>query len=562
MRDINFKPWWHNKVIYQVYPRSFYDSNGDGFGDIRGIIQKLDYIVDLGVDIVWISPFFKSPQRDFGYDVSSYLDVSEEYGTLNEIFELIEAAHAKGLKVMFDLVLNHTSDEHPWFIEANSSKDNPKSDWYVFADGKGSSGKKHPNNWRCDLQLKSGWQWSKNREQFYFATFLPFQPDLNWRNQELKSEMFSMIQFWLKKGVDGFRLDIFGAIMKDEKLRSNKFRPSIDPNGPHLIDKRYTLNTSENFQLAYELRAKCDEINPQAVLIGEVFGSDKVLKNYLGENSPSSISTSPTVDGVDEGFTTPGLNLVFLFDFLTFKYSAEFFRNKINNYEKQFPDPLQPTYVFENHDRSRLMGRLNNNVDKARNLALLQLTLRGVVTLYQGQEIGMENTYIPLKKAQDPIARDYFYWIPEVINKRITERLNRDEVRTPMQWNAEDNGGFTTAKKPWLMVNSNYRRLNVFDQQNDPRSLINLYKNLLDIRKRNKAFSGSLKILESENTDVLMYLRNSQDQEAVICINFSDNPAEIKVESKKLIFSNNDKCLYDDGLLKLPPNTGVILVTR
>ena len=174
MRDISFKPWWHDKVIYQVYPRSFYDSNGDGFGDIRGIIQKLDYIVDLGVDIVWISPFFKSPQRDFGYDVSSYLDVSEEYGTLNDIFELIEVAHAKGLKVMFDLVLNHTSDEHPWFIQANSSKDNPKSNWYVFADGKGSSGKKHPNNWRCDLQLKSGWQWSENRQQFYFATFLPF----------------------------------------------------------------------------------------------------------------------------------------------------------------------------------------------------------------------------------------------------------------------------------------------------------------------------------------------------------------------------------------------------
>ncbi len=552
--------WWHNKVIYQVYPRSFYDSNGDGIGDLRGIIEKVNHIVDLGVDIVWISPFFQSPQKDFGYDVTSYLDVAEEYGTLNDLYELIDLIHSKGLKVMFDLVLNHTSDQHPWFIEARKSKDNPKADWYFFADGKGADGKKVPNNWRSDLQIKSGWQWCNERHQFYFATFLPFQPDLNWRNEELRNEMFSMIQHWLKKGVDGFRLDIFGAIMKDKNLTPNQINPSLfDTSGPHLIDKKYTANTEDNFELARDLRAKCDEINPESILIGEVFAPVNVLKNYLGKD-PISKKDQTTEGNSDRYFKFPGLNLVFLFDFLAFRYSAEFFRKKIQKYELKFPHPLQPTYVFENHDRARLMGRVNNNIQKAKNLALLQLTLRGVVTVYQGQEIAMENTYIPLKKALDPIAGKYFYWIPEPINKLIKERLNRDEVRTPMQWDDTKNAGFSSSDTTWLPVNTNYKTTNVKVETDVPDSVLNLYKKLLQVRKTNSAFKGSLEIVNCDQKDILMYQRESKDQKILVCLNFSNEIKEVNYEVKEILFSNHELNTAEAKCLKLQPNSGVICV--
>ncbi len=313
------------------------------------------------------------------------------------------------------------------------------------------------------------------------------------------------------------------------------------------------------------MRAKCDEVNPEAVLIGEVFGTGDVLRNYLGKD-PVIVNDDLPRDDVknlkdkfSRYFKKPGLDMVFLFEFLTFKYSAEFFKNKILKYENLFPDPLQPTYVFENHDRCRLINRLNGDIYKARNLATLQLTLRGVITLYQGQEIGMENTYIPLKMAQDPIAHDYFYWIPEFINKKIKERLNRDEVRTPMQWDDTKNAGFTFSDAPWLKVNQNFKEVNVKVQQDNPNSYLSLYKELLSLRRQNSAFSGTLNIIESQNKDILLYLRESSDQKLLVCLNFSDNVNEVRYAGRKMLFSNSNDNSYESDVLYLKPNTAAVL---
>ena len=409
-------PWWASTVIYQVYPRSFADSNGDGIGDLPGIIDHLDHLVDLGVETLWVSPFFASPQRDVGYDVSDYRDVAPEYGTIDDAQRLIDEAHAKGLKVMFDLVLNHTSDEHPWFVESRSSRDNPKADWYVWADGyRDRNGKpKPPNNWRSELQLPRAWQWGEERQQWYLATFLSFQPDLNWRNTEVRAEMFDMVRMWLGRGVDGFRLDIFGSIMHDEALRDNDPKPAFINGMPRVQTPSRTMNTPENFAVAADLRAVCDEFEgDDRVLIGEVFGPPAVLRRYIE----------------DQG--RPGLHLVFLFEFLSSPYSASRYRRLIERFEREFPAPLVPTYVVENHDRARSLSRVGGDLAKARVLATLLCTLRGVPVLYMGQEIGMENTYIPLAEANDPIPSVVAKRLPEWLNRRLPERPARAAQHEP-----------------------------------------------------------------------------------------------------------------------------------
>ena len=418
--------WWQGTTIYQVYPRSFADSDGDGIGDLRGIIDHLDHLVGLGVETLWVSPFFASPQRDVGYDVTDYRDVAPEYGTLADAEALVDAAHERGLKVLFDLVLNHTSDEHPWFVESRSSRTDPRADWYLWHDGRGEDGRKPPNNWRCALETRSAWQWDETRRQWYLASFLPFQPDLNWRNPEVRAEMLDVLRFWLDRGVDGFRLDIFGSIMKDPDLRPNPFRPHVGGGDVAQLWRRdHTQNTPDNLHLAKVLREVCEEYEPERALLGEVFGPAEVLRGYLGDDD--------------------GLHLVFLFDFLTFRYDAGWVRDRIAEFERDLPEPLQPCYVVENHDRSRSIDRLGGDLARARVLALVLCTLRGTITLYQGQELGMANTPIPLADAMDPIPGTFFRWLPEVVARRLPERVNRDEVRTPMQWDSTANAGVLPA---------------------------------------------------------------------------------------------------------------------
>lgn len=548
-------PWWHHTTIYQVYPRSFADSDGDGVGDLRGIIEHLDHIADLGVGTVWVSPFFASPQQDFGYDISDYCDVAPEYGTLADADELIEAAHARGLRVMFDLVLNHSSDQHPWFVESRSSRDNPKADWYLWRDGRGRNGRKPPNNWRSALEVRTAWQWGEERGQWFLASFLPCQPDLNWRNPDVKAAMFDAVRFWLDRGVDGFRLDMFGAIMKDPQWRDNPLRPTpsrTEP--PRLWPHVHTENTPDNVTLARELRAVCDEYEPERVLLGEVFGSADVLQRFTGDERRD------------------GLHLVFLFEFLTFRYDATWFRDCIARFEHAFAHPAQPTYVLENHDRSRSIDRVGGDEDKARVLATILLTVRGVPTLYMGQEIGMANTYLPLRQALDPVASEFFAWIPETVSKRLPERLNRDEVRTPMQWDGTVHAGFCPPDAtPWLPVNANRRTRNVASEVGRPWSLLELYRALLHLRREHPALhAGDVRLRSDTAADLLVYERRAGDDHVVVAANLGATAATLTLPGPMSVLAATaedvaiddvaiEDAAADGARVHLPPDRAVVL---
>lgn len=507
------RPWWQTTSIYQVYPRSYLDTNADGIGDLPGIIDKLDHIRDLGVETVWVSPFFTSPQRDFGYDITDYTGVSEEYGTLDDAQRLIDEAHSRGLRVMFDLVLNHTSDEHPWFQRSRASRTNPKADWYIWADGRGKDGRKPPNNWKSAMEFTSAWQYSPTRKQWYMCSFLPFQPDLNWRNPEVKQAMFDAVRFWLDKGVDGFRLDIFGSIMKDDQFRDNPVRPRFYNGFPRWTQRDYTENTQDNMVLARQLRAVCDEYPGDRVLLGEVFGPPEVLRSYLGQDD--------------------ALNLVFLFDFLTFRYDADWFARTIAGFEAAFPDPMQPTYVLENHDRSRMLDRVGGDVAKAQVLAIILLTLRGVPTVYMGQEIGMSNTALPFKQALDPVASSVYRWVPQVVADKLPERLNRDEVRTPMQWDGTANAGFCPPDvQPWLPVNPDYPSVNVAAQDGRHGSMLTLYRRLFELRRDEPSLrDGALVMLEALPPGVLGYRRG----DLLVLANMGDGACTVPYTGEPLV---------------------------
>jgi oligo-1,6-glucosidase/alpha-glucosidase len=378
-------PWWGKTTIYQIYPRSYQDSNGDGIGDLQGIISRLDYIQDLGFETIWLSPFFSSPQGDFGYDVSDYYGIAPEYGTLADAEALTEEIHKRGMRVLFDLVMNHTSIEHPWFQESRSSRDNPKRDWYIWRDGKG---KRPPNNWKA-IPGGPGWHYDEAADQYYFTSFLPFQPDLNFHNPEVKRALFDVIHYWLEKGVDGFRLDIFHAIYKDDRFRDNPLSlhmvPAVEMKGGFFQRWDYTLNQPAAFELAKELRSLIDAYTPDRMLVGEVFGDNETLKRYLGESLDS-------------------LNLIFLWDLMKLKIEASFLRDVIRHYESRYPPPYSPVYVFGNHDKERLRSQIGGDPKIVKLLALLQFTARGVPVVYYGEEIGMEESPLPAKTALDPLV--------------------------------------------------------------------------------------------------------------------------------------------------------------
>ena len=537
-------PWWSQAVIYQVYPRSFMDTNGDGIGDLPGVIERLPHLVNLGVDAVWLSPFFASPQRDIGYDVTDYRAIAPEYGTLEDAQLLIDRCHELGLKVVFDLVLNHTSDEHPWFVESKSSRDNPKADWYVWADGGiGRNGKPTPpNNWRSELLLPRAWQWGEERQQWYLATFLHFQPDLNWHNPAVEAEMTDMIRMWLGRGVDGFRLDIFHAIMHDSGLRPNRFKPQLRSGLPRLDDAERTLNTSENYALAQRLRTVCDEFEGDRALLGEVFGTPAEVRAYVEQEGRA------------------GLNLVFLFDFLATKYGAKKLRQLIERFEREYPAPHVPTYVLENHDRVRSMTRLGGDERKARVMAALLCTLRGTCVLFQGQEIGMTNSYIPLRQANDPIPGVVAKWLPEWLHRRQPERLNRDEVRVPMQWSGRVGAGFTEpGVRPWLPINENYTLVNVETQAEDPSSLLSWYQELLALRGSSEALRfGSLQLLAA-GEEVIAFERHLESERFRIIANLGEDTIQHAIpEAEPALLSSPDIRLLA-GSVQLQPHTAAIL---
>jgi len=535
--------WWQETSIYQVYTRSFADSNNDGIGDIPGIISKLDYIKDLGFETVWLSPHFTSPQRDFGYDISDYCSIAPEYGTLDDTRQLIEEVHKRKMKIVFDMILNHTSDQHPWFIESRSSRDNPKRDWYIWRDGRG---KNPPTNWAA-IPGGSGWQYDNTTEQWYFHNFLSFQPDLNFRNSDVKVAMFGTLRFWLNRGVDGFRLDIFHSIFKDENFRKNPFSwryiPTADGTKGYLQKFEYNLNRPETFELAKEVRSVLDEYQPARFAVGEVFG-EGVVKKYLGDNND-------------------GLHLILLFDLIHLKkVNAENVKKIIRTNEEEYPLPMMPTYSLGNHDRRRYFDRIGKNAGVAKLLAFFIYTVRCIPINYYGDELGISDGYFAHKNAKDSLAHAY-WWIPKSLARKLGLYINRDGCRTPMQWNDSVNAGFSR-QRPWLPVHGDFPDCNVDTQSKQEYSILNTHRQLLQLRKQKACLrKGALKLITDETipADVVVYDREIESERVRVIMNFSslNQTIELQRDLSDIIAKSNNDCLVEESRLVLSPWGGVVL---
>lgn len=474
-------PWTHATTIYQVYPRSFQDSDGDGIGDIQGIIDRLDHIQRLGFETIWCSPFFDSPQDDFGYDIRDQRAIAPEYGDLSDALRLIDSVHARGMRIVFDMVLNHTSIEHPWF-QADLERPPGEPTFYVWRD--------EPTRWKS-MVTGNAWTYRPERDQYYYAAFLPFQPDLNYRNPAVRRAMLGHVRYWLEQGVDGYRLDIFNYVYEDSLFRRNM--------GPF----RHTRSADqpESVALARDLRALVDSFGPR-MLLGEVVGGRETARTYLG------------------GATNDGLTGVFEFELLRFRFSARYFRKQIAEIEAAFPPPFAPVYVFSNHDRRRSMERLDGDVRKAKLLHLLQFTLRGSACLYYGEEIGMRDLRMPYRQALDPVT--HRIKIPRFLVELVDETINRDEVRTPMQWTGGHQAGFSTADSTWLPVHPNHETVNVADQAADASSLMHHIRTVLHLRRDYEALrTGTLRLLPEQilPDDVLGYERIGDGETITVFLN-------------------------------------------
>jgi glycosidase len=491
--------WWRDGVVYQIYPRSFMDSNGDGVGDLEGIRRRLDHLVWLGVDAIWLSPCFPSPMADFGYDVADYCDIDPRFGTLADFDRLLADAHAKGLRVMLDLVPNHSSDRHPWFTLSRASRDSAKRDWYVWRDPKPDGSP--PNNWLATFGGPA-WTLDPATGQYYLHSFLPEQPDLNWRNPEVVRAMHDVVRFWFERGVDGFRIDVIQRIAKDPKLRDN---PVLDPalgygGQRHVHDE----NHPDVHRLLRGLRRVANRY-PERAYVGEVFLLNPAeVARYYGRN--------------DE------LHLAFNFSFLYAPWSAEAFRREAVRFQRLVGRRGWPDHVLSNHDAPRHASRYEHETlgdARTRLAALMLLTLRGTPFLYQGEEIGMRAVPVPPERLQDPLAF------------RLHPNLSRDPSRTPLPWDPGPGAGFTTGE-PWLPIGADAAFRNVAAQRNDPDSLLHLYRALLALRRRTPALArGAFRALRAPK-DVFAYERREGSQRAVVALNFGDADAEVSLGRGRL----------------------------
>ena len=511
-RDTKFnsEEWWRTGVIYQIYPLTFADANGDGVGDLQGIIKKLDYLNDgrdnseksLGIDAIWLSPINRSPMIDNGYDISQYYDISDTFGTLEDFEILLEECHKRGIKVILDLVVNHTSDRHSWFLESSSSKDNPKSDWYHWQDPADDGGV--PNNWLSYFG-GTGWTFNEARKQYYYHTFNKNQPDLNWSNPDVKEAIHQIIRFWLDKGVDGFRLDASSVYSKDKYYRYNPVKfGATDRNNYNNQHHLYDKNLPENHQIIREIRRIIDEYQDR-VLIGETFIDSTIYES-----------------AIFYGINNDELHLPFTFEFPFSPWYPGYLQREIAKKELITPKGAWPSYFLDNHDIPRHLSRwvecslCTNQLGIAQAAAAILLTVRGTPVLYYGQEIGMvDNQDIPPEKIQD-----------KVVVKSETDDTpeTRDGARTPMQWNDSANAGFSFGKdvEPWLPVNQNYQEVNVDRQLKDPDSILNFYRQLIKARKNNEALRiGNWKTLIHYPYEHLAYIRETKAETVLIIINFS-----------------------------------------
>jgi alpha-glucosidase len=518
--------WWQKGVIYQIYPRSFQDSNGDGIGDLRGIAARLDYLASLGVDAIWLSPIFPSPMADFGYDVSNYTGIDPVFGTLQDFDALIAAAHAWGLKLLLDYVPNHSSDRHAWFEQSRSSRSNPKRDWYIWRDARPDGGP--PNNWLSEFG-GSAWSWDARTGQYYYHAYLKEQPDLDWRNPELRAEMLEVLRFWFRRGVDGFRVDAIHHLVEDEALRDNPPNPDWQPGMPDArrLLRLHTMDQPEVHAAVAEMRRVADEFGGR-LMIGEAYLPIQQLMRYYGEG-------------------LAGFHLPFNFHLISSSWDPASIASLIGRYEAALPQGAWPNWVLGNHDRSRLASRIGPA--QARVAAMLLLTLRGTPTLYQGEEIGMTDVAIPPERVQDP-------W------EKNVPGCGRDPVRTPMQWDASPNAGFTTGE-PWLPLAPNAELVNVAVQAEDPRSMLSLYHRLLALRRAEPSLAvGSYGRLWTES-NVLAYERRQSGRTLTIALNFGSEPERLELLSRPgrvLLSTHADRAGETVGsTLPLRPDEGVII---
>jgi len=498
--------WWQHAVFYEIYPRSFADSNNDGIGDLNGIASKLDYLKDLGVDAIWLTPFFPSPQVDFGYDVSDYKAIDPMYGTLADFDALAAAAKKRGIRLILDFVVNHTSDQHKWLLDSKSSRTSQNRDWYIWRDGKGTG--QLPNNWTSTFGGPA-WKFDHATNQYYYHYFYPEQPDLNWRNPAVRQAMFDVTRWWYKRGVSGFRLDAVDTMFEDPNLKDNPVRPGKSVYGDPLQEHKYNTKQPEIHPALRGLRKVTDEYN--GVLIGETWTADiNELNEYYGK-----------------GNNELQLPMDFLFTNVN-KLSPAEFRKQIAAINSASG---WPTFVISNHDIVRSYDRYGDgqhNDEIAKLMAALYLTLRGTPILYYGEEIGMKTTPPARKEdVKDPKGRTGW-----------PNDKGRDGERTPMQWDESDNAGFTKAK-PWLPVPPTAKTHNVADQQKDPASIFSFYKQLLKLRHTNKELlDGSYLPVNQNDQNVLSYLRVFEDQAVLVALNMSGTAQKINYELKRNGFAS------------------------
>ncbi|ACD51205.1 oligo-1,6-glucosidase [Clostridium botulinum] len=529
--------WWKESVVYQIYPRSFKDSNGDGIGDIRGIIEKLDYLKELGIDVIWLSPVYKSPNDDNGYDISNYKDIMTEFGTMNDFDELLNSAHEKGIKIMMDLVVNHTSDEHQWFIESRKSEKNKYRDYYVWKKGKDGQ---PPNNWTSCFSGPA-WQYDEETNMYYLHLFSKKQPDLNWESAELRNDVYLMMQWWLDKGIDGFRMDVINFISKNQEF----------PDGVNGDFSKYSMNGPRIHEFLEEMNEKVLR-NKNLITVGEMPGvSVEEAKLYTGEDRNE-------------------LNMVFQFEHTDLgngkygKWHKNSFKltdlKKImTKWQKGLENEGWNSLYWNNHDQPRVVSRFGNDKkywkESAKMLATCLHMMKGTPYIYQGEEIGMTNVAFEDLNDYKDIEIINAYNDLVIKNGRSHDEMmegiydrGRDNARTPMQWNSSVNAGFTTGT-PWIKVNPNYNEINAESQIGDKDSIFNYYKELIKIRKDNEIIVyGNYDLILDDSEEIYAYVRTLNEEQLLVICNFSSNTSEFKLPNnikskyKKLLIANYDEC--------------------
>lgn len=480
--------WWQRGIVYQIYPRSFQDTNNDGIGDLAGILGRLDYLQWLGIDALWLSPIYPSPMADFGYDVSDYTAIHPMFGKMEDFDRLVEEVHRRGMKIIMDFVPNHTSDQHPWFLESRSSRDDPKRDWYLWSDPAPDGGP--PNNWLAHFG-GIGWEWDEKTQQYFYHAFLPDQPDLNWRNPEVQQAMLDVMRFWLDKGVDGFRIDVLWHVIKDAKLRDDPPNPDHVPAlGPYSsLDHVYSTDRPEVHDVVRMMRQVLDAYDHgERMMIGEIYLPLERLMSYYGTDCD-------------------GAHLPFNFQLIRLAWTASTLKHAVDSYETALPQGGWPNWVLGNHDRHRIASRVGPA--QARTATMMLLTLRGTPTMYYGDEIGMYDVPIPPQAVQDPYEKN----VPGL-------GLGRDPCRTPMQWDATPQAGFTKGK-PWLPVANDFIVRNVEAERLDPCSMLTLTKRLIDLRRSEPALSIGEYMPMELGEDVFAYMREHDGDRFLVALNLS-----------------------------------------